>query len=232
MGHILMENRNGLIVDVEIAHASGTAEREAALAMLKRRGNRNKRATVGADKGYDSKAFIKGCRRLLVTPRGGQDKHSAVDGRIKRHGATKPASKCASESRRPLADQDSGRSGQDQIDRSGQTRGPGAAVLCHLQPGAHGQSGRLVGRASCVNHGIRAPEQAKRPANRPKWPLQSLQQASLRGSVSSKSTTLARSMSIFQRPARCPQAGVRLLSKGNGKWEQEQYFKFRTWIET
>ncbi|ACM33578.1 IS5 family transposase [Acidovorax ebreus] len=68
MGHILMENRNGLIVDVEITHASGTAEREAALAMLERRGNRNKRATVGADKGYDSKAFIKGCRKLKVTP--------------------------------------------------------------------------------------------------------------------------------------------------------------------
>ena len=68
MGHILMENRNGLIVDVEITHASGTAEREAALAMLERRGHRNKRATVGADKGYDSKAFIKGCRKLKVTP--------------------------------------------------------------------------------------------------------------------------------------------------------------------
>ena len=86
MAHILMENRNGLIVDVQITHARGTAEREAALAMLGRRGNRNKRATVGADKGYDSKAFIKGCRRLLVTPHvAAKDKHSAVDGRIKRH---------------------------------------------------------------------------------------------------------------------------------------------------
>ncbi|TQM98440.1 DDE family transposase [Acidovorax temperans] len=86
MGHILMENRNGLIVDVEITHANGTGEREAALAMLGRRGNRNKRATVGADKGYDSKAFIKGCRKLKVTPHvAAKDKHSAVDGRIKRH---------------------------------------------------------------------------------------------------------------------------------------------------
>lgn len=86
MGHILMENRNGLIVDVEITHANGTAEREAALAMLKRRGNRNKRATVGADKGYDSKAFIKGCRNIKVTPHvAAKDKHSAVDGRIQRH---------------------------------------------------------------------------------------------------------------------------------------------------
>lgn len=68
MGHILMENRNGLIVDVEITHANGTAEREAALAMLKRRGNKNQGATVWADKGYDSRDFIKGCRKLLITP--------------------------------------------------------------------------------------------------------------------------------------------------------------------
>lgn len=49
MGHILMENRTGLIVDVEVTHANGTAEREAALAMLGRRGNRNKLAAVGTD---------------------------------------------------------------------------------------------------------------------------------------------------------------------------------------
>jgi hypothetical protein len=86
MGHILMENRNGLIVDVEITHANGTAEREAALAMLKRRGNRTKRATVGADKGYDCKAFVKGCRKLKVTPHvAAKNKHSAIDGRTKRH---------------------------------------------------------------------------------------------------------------------------------------------------
>jgi hypothetical protein len=60
MGRILMENRNGLIVDVDITHASGTAEREAALAMLERRCNRSKQATVGAGKGYDDKAFCHG----------------------------------------------------------------------------------------------------------------------------------------------------------------------------
>lgn len=87
MGHILMENRNGLIVDVEITHASGTAEREAALAMLGRRDKKNKRATVGADKGYDCKAFVKGCRKRNVTPHAAaKDKYSAIDGRTKRHG--------------------------------------------------------------------------------------------------------------------------------------------------
>jgi hypothetical protein len=68
MGHILMENRHGLIVDVEITHASGTAEREAALAMLARRDKSDRRITLGADKGYDSKAFFEGLRRLKVTP--------------------------------------------------------------------------------------------------------------------------------------------------------------------
>ena len=94
MAHILMENRNGLIVDVEITHASGTAEREAALAMLKRRDNKNKRATVGADKGYDSKAFIEGCRKLKVTPHvAAKDRHSAVDARITRHEGYKTSQK-------------------------------------------------------------------------------------------------------------------------------------------
>lgn len=86
MGHILMENRHGLIVDVEVTPASGTAEREAALAMLGRRANQRKRVTVGADKGYDCRAFVKGCRRLKVTPHvAAKDQHSAIDGRTQRH---------------------------------------------------------------------------------------------------------------------------------------------------
>lgn len=85
-------------------HASGTAEREAALAMLERRGIMNKRATVGADKGYDSKAFIKGCRRLKVTPHVvAKDKHSAMEAAFNTTCATKPVRRCASESKRPLA---------------------------------------------------------------------------------------------------------------------------------
>lgn len=85
-GHVLMKNRNGLIVKRRITQADGTGEREAALVMLQRRGNRNKRATVGADKGYDNKAFINDCRQLKVTPYvAAKDKHSAVDDRVKRH---------------------------------------------------------------------------------------------------------------------------------------------------
>jgi hypothetical protein len=86
MGHILMENRNGLVADVEITQASGTVEREAALAMLKRRDKPTKRITLGADRGYDSQAFIEGCRRVKVTSHvAARDRHSAMDGHIKRH---------------------------------------------------------------------------------------------------------------------------------------------------
>lgn len=75
-----------MIVDVEITHASGTAEREAALKMLGRRHGKHKRATVGADKGYDCKAFVRGCRQLKVTPHvAARAQHSAIDGRTQRH---------------------------------------------------------------------------------------------------------------------------------------------------
>lgn len=85
MGHILMENRNGLVVDVAVTHATGTAEREAALEMLQRSVTR-KGATVGADKGYDCKAFVKDCRRLRMTPHvASKAKGSAIDGRTTRH---------------------------------------------------------------------------------------------------------------------------------------------------
>ncbi len=88
-GHVLMENRNGLVVDVELTEANGRAERESGLRMLHRLGRRG--ATVGADKGFDSKDFVQGCRELGVTPHVAQNitriRGSAVDGRtVKRPG--------------------------------------------------------------------------------------------------------------------------------------------------
>ncbi|WP_288092480.1 IS5 family transposase [Thiomonas sp.] len=86
MGHILMDNRHGLVVDVEITHASGTAERHAALKMLERQKRKARRLTVGADKGYDCRAFVQGCRQLGITPHvAAKAKHSAIDGRTQRH---------------------------------------------------------------------------------------------------------------------------------------------------
>ncbi len=79
MGHLLMENRNALIVDAALTRASGTAEREAALAMLGRRGRR-RRITLGADKGYDVAAFVDALRERAVTP------HVAVNGHLTKTG--------------------------------------------------------------------------------------------------------------------------------------------------
>ena len=86
MGHLLTENRHGLVVDVELTQATGTAEREAALRMLERRGGR--RATLGADKAYDTRHFVAGLRARGVTPHVAQNvrrRRSAVDGRTTRH---------------------------------------------------------------------------------------------------------------------------------------------------
>ena len=76
MGHALMENRHGLAVDGVVTQATGTAEREATLAMLDRRPNR-RRITLGADKAYDVKGFIADLRRRRVTP------HIAIDGHVR-----------------------------------------------------------------------------------------------------------------------------------------------------
>jgi transposase len=87
-GHVLMENRNGLAVDVLVTHATGTAERDAALAMLDRRPTRSHRVTLGGDKGYDAREFIAACRQRRVTPHVAQNvsgRRSAIDGRTVRH---------------------------------------------------------------------------------------------------------------------------------------------------
>jgi transposase len=85
MGHILMENRNGLAVDARLTLATGTAEREAALAMVEDIPG-NKRVTLGADKGYDTSDFVTALRILTVTPHVAQrSKGTAIDGRTTRH---------------------------------------------------------------------------------------------------------------------------------------------------
>ena len=87
--NVLMENRNGLIVDTEVMHATGTAECEAALAMLDRLPKSKRRRTLGADKGYDNRGFVSSVRARGVTPHVAQNtsnRRSAIDGRTTRHG--------------------------------------------------------------------------------------------------------------------------------------------------
>lgn len=87
-GNLLVENRNGLIVDAEVFQANGTAERDAALVMLERVFG-TQPVTVGGDKGFDTRDFVRECRNLRVRPHVAQNHErrggSAIDGRTTRH---------------------------------------------------------------------------------------------------------------------------------------------------
>jgi transposase len=91
MGHALMENRHGLVVDVELTHADGHAERKAAVTMLTRRRRERgagSRWTLGGDKAYDTTDFVDDVRALGVTPHVAQNtskRRSAIDGRTSTH---------------------------------------------------------------------------------------------------------------------------------------------------
>lgn len=86
-GHVLMENRNGLVRDARLTHASGHGKRDAALTMVEALPGRRRR-TLGMDKGYDSGEFVAKCRAAGVTPHVAQNtanRRSAIDGRTTRH---------------------------------------------------------------------------------------------------------------------------------------------------
>jgi IS5 family transposase len=88
LGHTLMENRHGIMVDARVSQADGFAERDTARKMLKSLPGK-RRKTLGADKGYDTRDFVEACRQDNITPHvacndqrpGG----SAIDGRTSRH---------------------------------------------------------------------------------------------------------------------------------------------------
>jgi transposase len=88
-GNLLIENRNGLIVNAELLEANGRAERDAALLMLEQLPG-DQRLTVGGDKGFDTAEFVAECRHMNVTPHVAQNEKrpggSAIDQRTTRHG--------------------------------------------------------------------------------------------------------------------------------------------------
>ena len=87
-GHLLMENRNALIVDAELTIADGYAERATAIEMLARLPKTARRRTVAGDKGYDTRGFVAEVRELGFTPHVAQNttrQRSAIDGRTTRH---------------------------------------------------------------------------------------------------------------------------------------------------
>jgi len=86
MGHLMMENRNGLIIDARLTEANGTAERTTALDMIE--DNAKSGSTVGGDKNYDTADFVAGCRERGCTPHVSQNdtnRRSAIDARTTRH---------------------------------------------------------------------------------------------------------------------------------------------------
>ena len=95
MGHALMENRNGLVVQAHLTQASGTAEREAAIVMLDQQSpGSTRRITLGADKGYDAACFVGELRQMVVTPhiarhdaptKTGKRRRTSINGRTTRH---------------------------------------------------------------------------------------------------------------------------------------------------
>jgi|SRR5262245_14586369 len=87
MGHAMTENRHGLVVEIGFTQATGTAEREAAKAMIERHSpGSTRRLTVGADKAYDTAGFVADLRAMGVTPHVAQKaRGSAIDKRTTRH---------------------------------------------------------------------------------------------------------------------------------------------------
>jgi transposase len=88
IGHGLMENRSGLLVDACLTEADGHAERVAALHMIEPRADRPQPITLGGDKGFDSADFVNELRSMRVTPHVAQNtsnRRSAIDGRTTRH---------------------------------------------------------------------------------------------------------------------------------------------------
>ncbi|MGH9744191.1 MAG: IS5 family transposase [Candidatus Acidiferrum sp.] len=87
-GHVLMENRNGLIVTTQVSKATGTAESEAALEMAEEVSG-DRRVTLGGEKGYDQKKLVEALRRENVTPHVARNEKrpggSAIDKRTSRH---------------------------------------------------------------------------------------------------------------------------------------------------
>ena len=94
IGHALMENRHGLVVGSLVTRATGTAEREAALALIDRHRSAGRRVTLGADKAYDVAAFVRDLRDRRITPhiavnnhltKTGKQRRTTIDGRTTRH---------------------------------------------------------------------------------------------------------------------------------------------------
>ena len=137
-GHVLMENRNGLVVNVRLTQATGTAEREAAVEMVDDIPG-PKQVTVGADKNYDAEAMVQQLRERKATPHVAQNqerRRSAIDSRTTRH----PGYQISQRARKKV-EESFGWMKTVRVAAEAAASGPGARRLdlhlygCRLQPG-------------------------------------------------------------------------------------------------
>lgn len=105
LAHLLTENRHGFIVDTAVTDAMGTAERDAAIAMLGELPVTTRRLTVGADKAYDVQTWVDAVRAMGITPHVAQNtttRRSAIDGRTTRHEGYLISQRCRKKVEQPF----------------------------------------------------------------------------------------------------------------------------------
>src|SRR5262245_4335319 len=105
LAHLLTENRHGFIIDTAVTEASGTAERDAAITMLGELPLTTRRLTVGADKNYDTRAWVAAVRTMGITPHVAQAvryRSSAIDRRTTRHPGYAVSERCRKQVEQPF----------------------------------------------------------------------------------------------------------------------------------
>ena len=123
LGHALMENRHGLLVDTMVTLADGTAERDAALLMASQIAG-VKQVTLGADKNYDTQELVRDLRGMKVTPHVAQNntnRRSAIDGRTTEHASYAISQKKRKRIRELRLDEDHRHAEESEVARSAES---------------------------------------------------------------------------------------------------------------
>jgi transposase len=105
LAHLLTENRHGFIIDTAVTDAMGTAERDAAVALLGELPVTSRRVTVGADKAYDARSWVAAVRAMGITPHVAQNttyRQSAIDRRTTRHAGYQISQRCRKKVEQPF----------------------------------------------------------------------------------------------------------------------------------
>ena len=143
LGHVLTENRNGLVVDVRLTQATGTAERDAALEMLEQK-PASKRVTLGADRGYDTRGFVEQLRETERDAACGAEQHQPAQRHRRAHDAARRLRGQPEEAQARRGslrlDEDGGAAAQDALPGTGAGRLDVHLRGRRLQPGADAQS--------------------------------------------------------------------------------------------